>query len=610
MRVLTPARRVRTNLLVLLAVLGAALTALVVAAPARAAATVRTLHFAVTTGPDRSTECDIVGDLYVPAGADAAHPAPAILATNGFGGSKDDLAGMARAFSGRGYVVLIYSGLGFGGSGCTISLDDPDYDGVAGSQLVSFLGGADGIAYTDAAHTDPVAPLDMVLHDAVAHDQKSYPDDPRVGMIGGSYGGQIQFAVASVDPRVDTIVPMITWNDLRYSLAPNNTDQTTGVDSVTPGVTKLAWGLGFFTVGVLNGFQHAQEDPTRVLGCPNYQTWVCGALVWAGTRGHFETYSAKKMLHASVAGYLDRIRIPVLLAQGEQDTLFNLNESVATYQALKAQGTPVKLIWHSWGHSHGTPAPGELDLGAPDPFAQYETGRIQDWFDHYLKDSSVDTGPGFAYFRDWIDYSGNAVQAFGKASGYPVGSSRSFYLSGDKLVTSPLLLAPGSQSLISTPAGLPLNYSEPDAFSSYASLPSQQYDAPGTTASWQTAPLTSDLDVVGLPTVRLRVSAPASSISQAAGADGMLVLFVRLQDVAPDGTASDIRQQIAPVRIPDVTRPFTVTLPGIVHRFAAGHQVRLVVSSSSINYRGGNTTDVVTISSGSPGQVLKLPVVR
>ena len=46
--------------------------------------------------------------------------------------------------------------------------------------------------------------------------------DPRVGMIGGSYGGQIQYAVARQDPRIDAIIPMITWNDLTYSLAPGN----------------------------------------------------------------------------------------------------------------------------------------------------------------------------------------------------------------------------------------------------------------------------------------------------------------------------------------------------------------------------------------------------
>jgi hypothetical protein len=119
--------------------------------------TVETLHFAVAIGPGGSQHCDIVGDLYRPSDAGPAHLVPAILTTNGFGGSKDDQAGLATYFASQDYAVLSYSGLGFGGSGCKITLDDPDWDGQAARQLVGFLGGQDGIAYADAAHTRPVS---------------------------------------------------------------------------------------------------------------------------------------------------------------------------------------------------------------------------------------------------------------------------------------------------------------------------------------------------------------------------------------------------------------------------------------------------------------------
>ena len=66
---------------------------------------------------------------------------PAILTTNGFGGSKADQAGIGRAFAQRGYAVLSYTGLGFPDSGCKISLDDPGVDGTAAKSLVTFLGG-------------------------------------------------------------------------------------------------------------------------------------------------------------------------------------------------------------------------------------------------------------------------------------------------------------------------------------------------------------------------------------------------------------------------------------------------------------------------------------
>jgi hypothetical protein len=121
------------------------LVALVSAAlPSAASAhghSVRTLHFIVTVGPaGQEQQCNIIGDLYKPDDASAAHPDPSVLTTNGFGGSKNDQAAMAEELASEGYVVLSYSGLGFGGSGCPIELDDPDWDGKAASQLITFLG--------------------------------------------------------------------------------------------------------------------------------------------------------------------------------------------------------------------------------------------------------------------------------------------------------------------------------------------------------------------------------------------------------------------------------------------------------------------------------------
>ncbi len=582
-------------------------------ATAAPAFTVTPLHFKVRVGPGLAKTCDIVGDLYLPTSASSTNRVPAILTTNGFGGSKDDQAGLGKAFAQRGYAVLSYSGLGFGGSGCQITLDDPDWDGVAGRQLISYLGGAKGIAFTDAEHTQPAPVLNAIKKDAVSHNGTKAPYDPRVGMVGGSYGGQIQFAVASVDPRLDAIVPIITWNDLTYSLGPNNTTQVkphlSGVSTTTPGATKLTWGLGFSVLGVSNGLMNAQTDPQRLLGCPNFASFVCPALVTAGTLGYFEPSAAANLRHASVSSYLAKVKIPTLVIQGQGDTLFNLNEGIANYRALQARGTPVKMIWQSWGHSDNSPAPGEFDRANPNPATQYETGRISAWFEHYLKDRPVSTGPEFAYFRDWVTYSGNAAPAYAASPTFPVGALKLYYLSGTALTPSSTGLLPGTQSLFTAPAGVPTNLTALDAISYFAAVSVPEADLPGTTAAWNTAPLASKVDVVGSPKLTLRVSSPSAEVTQVGGDAGKLVLFVRLQDVAPDGTATDIKNLTAPVRVNDVTRAFTVTLPAIVHRFAPGHRIRLVVASSSLNYRGGLGANLVTIDSGSPAQVLRLPVV-
>ena len=121
----------------------ALLTPVVLSAPAASAAPVagsyasQTLHFKVSVGSNRTQTCDIVGLLFTPSSATSRNRVPAILTTNGFGGSDADQVPFAEKEAALGYVVLSYSGLGFGGSGCKITLDDPDYDAQAASQLVS-----------------------------------------------------------------------------------------------------------------------------------------------------------------------------------------------------------------------------------------------------------------------------------------------------------------------------------------------------------------------------------------------------------------------------------------------------------------------------------------
>src|SRR5215204_7017836 len=177
-----PVRRTATALLT------AALTSAgtVALAPPAAAADIvpRDLTITVTDlGPEHRT-CYIDADLYVPDGVSAANPAPSLLLTNGFGGTKEDQADLAQGFGELGYVSLSYTGIGFvDGDTCPITLDDVDHDGAAASQLIRFLGGDPAITAVDDT-TGAVVHVDQVIleGDPAAH-------DPQVGMVGGSYGG-------------------------------------------------------------------------------------------------------------------------------------------------------------------------------------------------------------------------------------------------------------------------------------------------------------------------------------------------------------------------------------------------------------------------------------
>ncbi|MQA27091.1 MAG: alpha/beta fold hydrolase, partial [Micromonosporaceae bacterium] len=489
----------------------AALVAAVIAAPSASAETSRVtvtpLTIDVTVGPDDDTRCSVTADLYRPASATRDAPAPAILTTHGFGGSKrgSDQVAIGEGFAREGYVVMTYSSLGFGGSGCKIYLDDPDWDGEAGSQLIDVLAGAK--TATDEETGEPVT-IDFVRLDA--------PGDPRVGMVGGSYGGQNQYAVAAVSQKVDALVPLVTWNDLTYSLAPNNSGLGGGVSPSVPGVHKKQWTSLFFGQGIVNGVQGVTVDPSRMAGCPNFHDPVCAAKAQLEALGYPSPETTALARHASVASYLDQITAPTLLLQGQRDTLFNLQEAAATYRALKAQGTPVSMIWHSFGHSGGQQKP-ELDLQADNVRDSHLGARIADWFDRWLRDDeSAPTGPEFSYFRDWVfDDTGDVAEAYASAEAYPVGRAVPFYLSGnDGLTPSRNAVTAGQQSFAAAPGGAPTSYSETSALEGNA-VNNPPSDTTGTFGAWTSPPLAGPLSIVGAPTLEVRLSAPSAELSQA-----------------------------------------------------------------------------------------------
>jgi predicted acyl esterase len=557
------------------------------------------LQFEVTVGPDDDTTCLVDADIHVPSTATAAAPAPAVLTTNGFGGSKDDQDGAGQALGREGYVTLSYTGLGFPDSGCKITLDDPDYDGKAAKQLVDFLGGTKA---DTAGHT-------VDFYAAVAQDA---PGDPKVGMIGGSYGGQVQFAAAGLDHRIDALIPIITWNDLSYSLAPNNTSFTRGVTYGTPGVHKRQWSSLFFGVGITDGIQGSAIDPSRNVGCPNFTDQACLSKAQLDARGWPDQATLDLSRHASVSSYMQDVVAPTLLVQGQKDTLFNLQEAAATYRGMQAQGTEVKMIWQSWGHSlGGEPAPGELDLnGTSDLGSSYLGGRFLDWFNRYVKDdAAVTTGPEFTYFRDWVGYSGIATPAYGTSTAYPVGSPLALYLSSDTLVTKKSAVRPGSQSYANAPGGVGTSYSETSSQGGNATDPLPPSDSPGTFAKWTSEPLSDATVTVGMPKLTVKLDSPVAAASQAAGPDGQLVVFAKLYDVAPDGTKTLHNRLISPVRIADVTNKVEIELPGVVQRWAKGHRIQLVLAASDTAYNGNTAVLPVTIAANpaDPG-VLTLPV--
>lgn len=611
------------------ALLSAAVTAggtVALAPPAAADMAPRDLTITVTgLGPENRT-CRIDADLYVPAGVDAAHPAPALLATNGFGGTKADQADLAQGFGEHGYVTLSYTGLGFvDGDLCPITLDDVEHDGAAAGQLLRFLGGDPSIEAVDDATGERVV-VDQVVREDRPRRGRPPVHDPQVGMLGGSYGGQIQFAAAAAErragtDRLDAIVPSITWNDLAYSLAPENSDLPGGtaasgsLRSSSAGVFKYQWAALFTALGAINGAQDlaALRDPARWQAfarttCVNFEPEVCRALAEVALQGHPSQASIDFLRSNSVASYVDQVRVPALLVQGQADTLFNLQESVATYTALREQGTPTALVWQSSGHSDSTSAPGEMDLRHPQD--SYLGARALAWLDHHVRGLGPEPATDFSFHRDWVQAAGGSIsEAYGVAPTYPLGRELTYHLSstapgGGDLVPDQRQVRRGTSGYGSAGPFGP-NYTE----TSFLDQTGPVTDPAGTAVRFATEPLARPLDVVGSPRLTVQLGSPAVAATQLGGPGGQLVAYAKVYDIGPDGAVELPNRLISPVRIGDVTRPVTIELPGIVHRFAAGHRLAVVLAGGDLAYRGATLPQPVTITTGAGAvQSLTVPV--
>ena len=618
-------RRSTTALLTALIAACTGVAGVVLAAPAGATTEITPLDLTITVtglGVERRT-CSVDADLYLPAGATRARPAPAVLTTNGFGGTKDDQADLAQGLGELGYVTLAYTGLGFvDGDTCPITLDDVDHDGAAASQLLRFLGGDPAVRAVDDATGRPVVVDQVLRQDSRTHVRY----DPAVGMIGGSYGGQVQFAAAAAEhrartDRLDAVVPMITWNDLAFSLAPENSALPAGtalsgsVSSAGTGVFKYQWAALFTSLGVGNGLQDtaALADPERARryvadNCVNFEPQVCQALLEVATQGHPSAASIAFLRSNSVSSYLTDVRVPTLLAQGQADTLFDLQESVATSTALLRQGTPVSLIWQSWGHSDLDPLPGEWD--ERHPAASYEGRKVLGWLDAYVRGTAPKPPTSFSWFRDWVyEATGDVTKAYATVGSLPTAARlQTLYLSGGgaaggDLVTARGAVVPGASSY-SGVAPVGPNYTE----TSYLDQTGPVTDPPGTAVRFSTAPLTAPLDVVGSPRLTVTLDAPTVAATQLAGPGGQLVLYAKVYDVGPDGAVELPHRLISPVRVTDVTRPVTIELPAIVHRFAPGHRLAVVLAGGDLAYRGSTLPQPVTVRTGGVLGQLTLPV--
>lgn len=240
-----------------------------------------------------------------------------------------------------GYNVVTWDPRGFGESTGTVTVNSAEHEGRDVQRLLDWLA------------AQPEALLDA-------------PGDPRVGMLGGSYGGGIANIVAAIDCRVDAIAPTIAWNSLRTSLYKGE-------------IVKQGWGDLLYTAA-----QSRDLDPHIVSSHESggeTGTISDDDIAWYEDRGPGEL--------------IDDITVPTLIIQGTVDTLFTLDEAVTNFASLRDRGVPVAMLWYCGGHGVCLSEPGDSQWTGP---------ITMNWFDHYLRGN--DDAPLPATFM-WVDQRGD-----------------------------------------------------------------------------------------------------------------------------------------------------------------------------------------------------------
>jgi len=524
----------------------------------------------------------LAATFFTPAGQGRV---PAILLAPGFGETKDAVQPQAEYLARAGFAVLTWSPRGTGASTGQIALNSPDYEVKDTEQLVSWL-----------------ARQPRVLLD--------HPGNPRVGIAGASYGGGLALVAAAYDHRIDAVVAQSAWNNLATALFPNAagggpatgvfkkqwagllfTQGSAGFGTPLPGQGGTSGGStsgggtsgGSTSGGSTSGGSAAGALASRVL-CGRFLPSICAMYQQIAQTGQATPGVISLLQRSSPASVAGRMDAPALLIQGEHDSLFDLGQATANYQAIRRNGAPADMVWFAGGHDGG----------------DQETNRVNSlmaaWFGRWLAPghplASAATGqPGFAVTRvlGFDPSTDGATLGVATAASYPGldGAQRTLV----RLAGPPQAIAHpagGSPPSMSVFPGL-------GAFGAAAAGGSAgpTFDMPGQSAAFTSAPLASSLQVTGSPTVRIRVSGP-----------GEVTLFAKVYDVDQGGNATLPYQLAAPLRVSGVqvgrgvgaslgrgggvgantARTVTVALPAIDYSFSAGHRLRLVLTTTDFSY--------------------------
>ncbi len=469
---------------------------------------------------------------YFPAsGLKTGQKAPTILNGPGLGTAGnidpnsvtivDDLVPGLAPLRDDGYNVVTWDPRGEFASGGTLQLDSPDFEGRDVSAII------DWVAQQPATEFDPT---------------DTDKTDPLIGMVGGSYGGGIQWVTAAIDPRVDAIVPVISWNTLNASLYPNQAFKTTWSSLLLLALVEIG----------------AQVNPQLYSG-----------VITGDVLGILTPSQQALLARSGPAELVSNITAPTLLIQGTADGLFPLQQSVTNAQMLAASGVPVKMIWVCGGHGV-----------CLDPINPGQEKLILDatlaWLDKYVKGNNVDTGPTF----QWVDQTGQFFSSdkLPFETGF-IGGNVTASGAGGLLPIIPLLGGSGPQNLTGFP--LPAGTSALEEM-----LLSFAIGTPASNALNLTVSPSQGTQIVGAPQLTITYSGLGNSRH----------VYAQIVDEQTGVVLGGILTPI-PVTLDGQTHTVTVPLEAIAYTAPPGARLTLQVVSSATPFLNLLSFGLINVSS-------------
>jgi ABC-2 type transport system ATP-binding protein len=490
---------------------------------------------------DTAEAVSIDTSLYLPKQV----PAPAIMIAHGFGGSKDSVASDAQFFADKGFVVLTWTARGFGKSTGQISMNAPDAEVADTKQLISYL----------------------ARNKNVVQDKSG---DPRVAIMGSSYGGANALITASLDKRIDAVVSDITWSDLQNDLFPQS-----AVGVKTAGPFKKVWAGTFFSAVALQNAYLGE--------CGTFTDAWCSAYTSAALNGKPSAAESKLLASVSPINYVKSISAPTLLSQGQADSLFPLNESFKTAQVIAKASPqlPLSMIWHAGGHDGG------FDQ------AKYLRDQYLRWFEKHLLKKVIDF-PAFQFTRT------NGSISLQDSTVIPkVFSSNSLPVNA---ATSSLQLVTPTVAMAYPIGGVPSAISALPGIGSAGALASRVASTiagfspallPGQSGLLESAPLTEPISVVGPSSIKVRITSTS----------GDATLFFSLVTKSPSGAISQPNGIVAPVYLTDIAQTGTevvINLPAAILDASIGDVIAVGISSTDQGYELPKPSRFYSVSALTP----------